>query len=212
MRIKTGQTILFIGDSITDCGRRDIAAPLGSGYVKLFHDMLVIRRPARRIAVINRGIGGDNVLGLRDRWHDDVLRCSPDWLSVKIGINDLHRGLNNDLDPISPDLYRQVYDELLCRTRKALPNCRLLLIDAFYISTDTSPNSFRANILKRIGDYIRVVHDMSKKHRTLLVKTHDIFQRLLKNHPPDTFCPEPVHPNLTGHMVIAEAVYSALST
>ncbi len=50
------------------------------------------------------------------------------------------------------------------------------------------------------------------KIKTLEVKTHKIFQDLLKTHDPDTFCPEPVHPNLTGHMVIAEAVYAALSS
>ena len=211
MRIRTNQTILFIGDSITDCDRRGSGAPLGVGYVKFFHDMLVIRQPARRITVINKGIGGDNVLGLRDRWHDDVLRYSPDWLSVKIGINDLHRSFSAEFDPITPDIYHRAYDDILSRTRKSLPKCRILLIDPFYCSTETSPNSLRTTVLKLLPEYIRAVHDVSKKHRTLLVKTHDMFQRLLKTHSPDTFCPEPVHPNLTGHLAIAEAVYSTLS-
>jgi len=48
------------------------------------------------------------------------------------------------------------------------------------------------------------------KYKTRLVKTHELFQELLKYHEPDIFCPEPVHPNLTGHLVIAEAVYSVL--
>jgi len=35
-KIKSGEKVLFIGDSITDCGRRNEARPLGVGYVKLF--------------------------------------------------------------------------------------------------------------------------------------------------------------------------------
>ena len=210
MQIRSGQTILFIGDSITDCGRRGADAPLGSGYVKLFTNMCIIRHPKKAITVINKGIGGDVVTGLRDRWNDDVLRHKPDWLSIKIGINDLHGTLRQVAEPVSPPRYREAYEDILERTRAALPKCKLLLIDPFYISTDTSPTSFRASVVKLIPEYLRVVHDLSRKHGTLNVRTHETFQRLLKTHEPDTFCPEPVHPNLTGHMVIADAVYDAL--
>ena len=210
MKIKSGETILFIGDSITDCGRRAAAAPLGNGYVKLFTDMVIIREPETAITVINKGIGGDVVTGLQTRWQDDVLRNSPDWLSIKIGINDLHRTLRQSPEPVPPELYREAYEDILSRTRSALPECRILLIDPFYISTEISPTSFRSTVLKVIPEYIDIVHDFSEKYETLLVKTHEVFQRLLKTHEPDIFCPEPVHPNLTGHMVIAEAVYAAL--
>lgn len=211
MRIRQGQTILFIGDSITDCGRRGPESPLGSGYVKIFSDMLLSRHPNRRVTVINKGISGDVVTGLRDRWKDDVLRHRPHWLSIKIGINDLHRTLRDDPAAVPPPLYREVYGQILERTRKTLPECKLLLIDPFYISTDDTPMSFRAQALRRLPEYIRTVHDLSRRYRTRHVKTHQLFQKLLKNHEPDTFCPEPVHPNLTGHLVIADAVYTALS-
>jgi lysophospholipase L1-like esterase len=210
MRIKKNQKIVFIGDSITDCGRRGDNAPLGGGYVKLFSDMLIVRHPRAAVTVINKGIGGDIVPGLRDRWNDDVLGHRPDWVSIKIGINDLHRTLRGDADPVPPSRYREAYTEIVERTRKALPSCKLLLIDPFYISTERSPSTFRGEVLKLLPDYLRVVADLSRTYGTLQVKTHAKFQRLLKDHEPDTFCPEPVHPNLTGHLVIADAVYAAL--
>ncbi len=212
MKIKSGQTILFIGDSITDCGRRTPDRPIGNGYVKLFADMLVIRRPTTAINVINKGIGGDVVTGLRNRWHDDVLRNKPDWLSIKIGINDLHRTLAQSPDAVPPKLYREAYEDILSRAKFALPKCKLLLIDPFYISNETSPTSFRSAVLRLLPEYLQIVHALSRKYGTLLVKTHEVFQRLLRTHEPDTFCPEPVHPNLTGHMVIAEEVYTILDS
>ena len=35
LAIQDGQTVVFIGDSLTDCGRREEAAPLGAGYVSM---------------------------------------------------------------------------------------------------------------------------------------------------------------------------------
>jgi len=210
MPIRRRQTILFIGDSITDCGRRLESAPLGNGYVKLFADMHLVRNPGKEITVINKGISGDTVAGLNNRWHDDVIRNRPDWVSIKIGINDLHRNFDESAESFSMDPFLKSYTEIMERTRSALPSCKMLLIDPFFISTDRSPESFRSLILKRLPAYCRVVKDLSREYGTLHVKTHAMFQRLLKVHEPDVFCPEPVHPNLTGHFAIAEAVYATL--
>ncbi|MDD5676599.1 MAG: SGNH/GDSL hydrolase family protein [Kiritimatiellae bacterium] len=211
-QINNGQKILFIGDSITDCGRRDSQRPLGGGYVKLFADLMIMREPAKRIAIINKGIGGDRVTGLRNRWTDDVLRQQPNWLSIKIGINDIHSHYRNEKDTaVTPGRYETAYREILERTRVALPKCRILLVDPFYISRDTAPNSPRKQILDLMPDYLAIVERLSRAFKTRHIKTHELFGRLLKYYEPDTFCAEPVHPNPTGHLVIAEAIYVALS-
>ena len=116
--IQDGQTVVFIGDSITDCGRRDVAAPLGNGYVKMVVDLIAAKYPKRKITFFNKGISGDVAPGLRDRWTDDVLTHNPDWVSVLIGINDLHRQFCPDTQlHIPPKKYRQAYGQFLERTR-----------------------------------------------------------------------------------------------
>lgn len=209
LAVKNGEKILFIGDSITDCGRRDNARPLGHGYVKIFSDLVAMREPQKKIAIINKGISGNRALDLRDRWSDDVLRFRPDRLSIMIGINDLHLFLGKAPSAVSPELFRKTLDEILDRTRKTLPRCKILLLTPFYISTDRADGSSRADVLKLLPAYIGIVKAMSRKYRTSLLDTHALFARLLKYHEPDMFCPEPVHPNSTGHHVLAEAVYSA---
>jgi lysophospholipase L1-like esterase len=208
---KNGQKILFIGNSITDCGRRDSQRPLGNGYVKLFADLMISREPAKRITIINKGISGDNVVGLHMRWTDDVLRNRPDWLSIKIGINDLHGHVFTGRKELAPQPYEVAYREILERTRQALPKCRILLIDPFYISQDASSNSQRKQVLDAMPDYLAVVDRLSRTFKTRHIKTHELLGRLLKYYEPDTFCAEPVHPNPTGHLVIAEAICEALS-
>ena len=210
-KLKSGESLLFIGDSITDCDRRDDRfRPLGWGYVRMVSDMLLVREPQKKITVYNRGVGGNNIGDLRSRWSDDVLEIKPDWLCIKIGINDINQTLCKQQD-FPPAIFEAHYDFLLSQTLKHIPKCRILLIDPFFMSHDTLEGSYRARVLKSLQDYIAVVHRMSRKYKTRLVKTHDLFQEQLKYHKLGNFSHEPVHPNSAGHLLIAEAAYNALS-
>lgn len=214
-KLKSGQTLLFIGDSITDADRRGANGPLGNGYVKLFSGLLSIREPEKQITIINKGIGGDTIPGLQNRWEDEVMRNKPDWLSIKIGINDIHSDIGDGLPwapkRVTPQVYEEAFEDILGRMKKRLPKCQLLLIDPFYLSVDSRVGTSRSKVLEKLPRYTAVVHKMSRKYGTRLVETHKMFQRLLKYNDADVFCPEPVHPNVIGHLAIAEAVYDALA-
>ena len=207
--LQDGTTFLFIGDSITDCGRRAAERPLGSGYVRIFTEMATARWPERQIAYINKGIGGNRITDLKNRWADDVLYHRPDRLSIKIGINDLHSALRNAEDAVTPEIFAEIYDELLALTKKEL-DCPLVLLTPFYISTDRDGNSFRSEVLDLLPRYIETVESMSAQYGARLVNLHEIFQEQLEYRDADTFCPEPVHPNHTGHLVMAQALMDAV--
>jgi lysophospholipase L1-like esterase len=204
-----GQTVLFIGDSITDCGRRGDHHPLGSGYVKAVVDFVTARYPERNIRFLNEGISGNTVHDLRNRWHDDVIVHQPDWLSVKIGINDLHRFLDQTPAAVSPERYEPLYRECL-QLAVSQTKARLILIDPFYISTDRDAGSRRALVLELLPRYLEVVQKLAAEFNAIHVRTHAAFQEQLRYRAADTFCPEPVHPNLAGHRVIAHAVLRAV--
>src|SRR5690606_11665571 len=118
MKLKAQETLLFIGDSITDCGRvrpctdRD---GLGNGYVNLVNSLFAACHPQTPLRILNTGIGGNRVTHLAKRWSEDVLDLKPDWLSVMIGINDVVRQFNHltDPDPVTIDVYEKVYRTLL---------------------------------------------------------------------------------------------------
>ena len=207
--IQSGQTILFIGDSITDCGRRGDAAPLGSGYVRFFSELVMAYYPERDIRYINTGIGGNKITDLKGRWEEDTLAHKPDWLSIKIGINDLHSYLRGDPNGVSPELYAEIYDQLLEETTKRL-DCSIVLIEPFYMSRDTSGQTFQSQVLEILPQYLGTVHKMSEKYGTKLVRTHDMFQLQLQHRDPSVYCQEPVHPNMTGHLLIGVEVFKVL--
>ncbi len=207
--IEDGETMLFIGDSITDCGRRGAAAPLGSGYVGLFSELATTRYPDRQIRYINKGIGGNKITDLSERWRDDVLFHKPDRLSIKIGINDLHSHLRGADGGVSPELFAELYDRVLALTKQEL-GCPVVLITPFYISRDNSGQTFRSQVLELLPRYIETVEALSKKYDTRIVRLHAIFQQHLEYRDAEVFCPEPVHPNRAGHLVIAEGVMDVM--
>lgn len=208
--IQDKQTILFIGDSITDCGRRDAATPLGNGYVRLFSELVMAYYPERDIKYINTGIGGNRITDLKGRWEEDALAYDPDWLSIKIGINDIHSYLREDPNNVSPEIYAEIYEYLLDETTKRL-DCPIILIEPFYMSRDTSGVTFQSQVLDVLQKYLETVHKMSEKYGTKLVRTHDMFQCQLQYREPTIFCQEPVHPNMKGHLLIAVEVLKTLS-
>lgn len=208
--LEDGTTVLLIGDSITDCGRRGGEAPLGSGYVRMFAELVTARYPERQIRYINKGIGGNKVTDMAERWRDDVLFHKPDRLTVKIGINDLHAHLRGAPDGVSPEIFARTYDAILDLTRTELGDIPIVLMTPFYISTDTSGQTFRSQVMEIIPSYIDTVVEMSEKYGARLVNLHEIFQDHLKYRDADTFCPEPVHPHHTGHLIMARALFVAV--
>jgi len=94
-------TILFQGDSITDGGRRreryyaNDSGGMGGGYVNMLVGQILKKYPGKGIKIYNRGISGNKVHQLRDRWNEDCLQLQPDVLSVMIGVNDFWHTLTS---------------------------------------------------------------------------------------------------------------------
>jgi lysophospholipase L1-like esterase len=201
--LKPKQTVLFIGDSITDCGRRAQSAPLGEGYVRQIRDLIAAKYPALDLNIINKGISGNTVRDLFNRWTDDCIRFQPDWLSIKIGINDIHRWLRKVEDQaVTPEEFAELYDQILARVKKET-KAKIILVEPFYMSLDAKGDSFRSLVLENLPSYMKTVTAMSRKYKTKIVHTHKAYQNLLKYVDPDQICNEPVHPNQSGHFVIA---------
>ncbi len=205
--------IVCFGDSITDCGRRNTERPLGDGYVKKFSDLTMLRQPEKKLTIINKGIGGNTIIDLQNRLTDDVIRHQPDLVTFLIGINDLHRRFRDDKDEgfIDIDKFESTYDEVLTRLTTALPQCKLLIMSPFYMSIESSPNSFRHSVLEILPEYITVARKMAEKYNASYIDLQAKFMAILKYREADELCQEPVHPAHAGHLLIADALYTAFT-
>lgn len=201
MKIQPGSTLLFTGDSITDCGRnRPIGESdgLGSGYVATLADHL----PGRRI--LNTGISGNTVRHLAARWHDDVELLEPDWLCVLIGTNDVWRQFDHLDTPVLPTDYEAIYRGLLGTIRPHLEG--LVLMTPFLVETDTD-DPMRA----RMDEYRAIVVRLAGDFGAYLVDTQAVFNRALQTHAVAELAPDRVHPTPLGHNLIANSYLAAVS-
>ncbi|WP_269541143.1 SGNH/GDSL hydrolase family protein [Cerasicoccus fimbriatus] len=208
-------SILFIGDSITDCDRRTQHQPLGNGYVKLIDDMFKVHHPECQVKIINRGLGGNTMDDLRSRWTDHVLCEEPDWIVLKVGINDCNRHVTDSAaNPLqSPEQYAEILDHLMGYTRQALPDAKVLIVSPFYISQDMDlPGSYRARIRKTLDAYIEANEVAAKKFHTEYLNLNAAFLTLSKYYKPCYLAEDAVHPNSTGTLFIATKLYKILES
>jgi len=200
MNILGGETILFTGDSITDCGRgRPIGrgAELGSGYVSLIDSCWAATNPEKVITVLNTGISGNRATDLERRWQSDVLDIAPNWLSIMIGINDVWRQFDNsDVEQVGVELYEKVLRKLLEQTRNSLKG--LVLMTPYFIEPDTSDP-----MRKQMDRYSSIVERLAGEFNAIFVNTQAAFDRYLLHRSLESLCEDRVHPNQTGHMIIA---------
>jgi lysophospholipase L1-like esterase len=211
MILAPGTRLLFIGDSITD-GER--ARPVGEGlfgaegksYVALVNAHLQATRPQERIRVVNMGISGNTVADLEKRWTTDVLDLRPDWLSIMIGINDVWRqhDLPNHTEiHIREDDYTATLDRLVRETRPRLQG--LILMTPFFIEPNRK-DPMRA-MMDRYGGAVKTI---ARNHDALIVDTQAAFDTFLEHRHSSSIAWDRIHPNLTGHTLLARAFLQAI--
>jgi lysophospholipase L1-like esterase len=196
---QSGDKVLFIGDSITDCGRRDAHAPLGHGYVRKITELVTAKYPERDIAYVNKGIGGDIVEGLEGRWDTDVIAEQPDWLSVKIGINNASRQHG---EGVSSEAYLPVWEEcyrrILTRAKTEL-DTPLFLFEIFYIEEDVEAPRPLA-----VDAYNASIHKLAAEFDARLIPTNAAFDKAVAARPGALWTTQDgVHPNAEGHTLMA---------
>lgn len=205
MIFEHGQRIAFIGDSITDAGRRDDAAPYGRGYMALVRAFVTARYPELDLDWDNRGIGGDTVRHLAARWDEDVIALKPDWLSVKIGINDVWRKYGQRPDEAVPVAeYEETLRGLL---RRAVDEtgCKLIIAEPYVIEKNPSDPQLVDTL-----EMAQVARRLANEFGAVNVQTQEAFDAVLRHSEPSAWADDRIHPNLAGHAVIAQAFLRAI--
>lgn len=199
LSVSANTKLLFIGDSITDVGRREDPDKLGKGYVRNIFDYLAAKDPANCPQVINMGISGNKITDLRNRWQRDVLDLKPDILSIKIGINDVWHGLVPDRQGVSIEEFVGVYHAILRQVHNVLPGCRIVLCEPSVI---WPPSPAEGNA--RLQPYVRAVNEVGREFGAVsIIPLHGAFVRAKEKRPDIVWAPDGVHPSTAGHMLIA---------
>ncbi|HEY3559113.1 MAG TPA: SGNH/GDSL hydrolase family protein [Kribbella sp.] len=192
-----GARVMFTGDSITDCHRRETDNPLGYGYPLRVAGQWGLQQPDRVPVWMNTGISGDTLAGLGSRWQADVLDARPDVVSILIGINDTGYRFSFGHDEVPAEAFRAGYRRLL----EPLADVQLVLIEPFLLPVKEEQWAWRADLDAKI----QVVRELAREYGARLVAADGMFAELAAGNNPEHWLFDGVHPTPAGHQALAEA-------
>ena len=198
MRLKRGQKILMIGDSITDAERTGGQPPYGAGYMSMVRSFVTAAHPELGLTWENRGISGNTVRNLAERWVGDVLDEQPDVLTVMIGINDVWRRFGDrPLEAVPADEYQSTLVTLLRATQeRGAPD--QYVASPYMIEPDTNDQMRMAMDL-----YGGLAREVADEVGAVFIDVQAAFDRVLKHSSSRDWADDRIHPNQPGHAVIA---------
>ena len=195
-----GIRILFIGDSITDgsWGSSD-GGPMpssarnhwdmnhiyGSGYMYLCASYYQSRYPDHGYRFFNRGISGNTLADLEQRWKEDVVDLNPDVLSILVGTNDIHYYIEGDMSvPFDTLAWERCYRSLLGRSLRMNPDLKIVLGTPFVAYTGTMKD--KKNFALRdslVHSLSRIVKRIAADYHAVCLPYDEMFDEILATTP-----------------------------
>ena len=212
--------VVFLGDSITAAGvyDKEIAQPYGdtfvypisTGFITLLNENV-----GDDVELIGKGVSGDKVSNLLERYKKDVLSLNPDIVFIYIGINDVWHKYNfgtgtdiifyeNGLKKIIGDLKSQGARVILCTPTVIGENKgEFTLVNQF---KDIETMEIMNGDLDAYSDVIR---KLSSELNTDLLDLREIFMNYISknnpnNEPSGITTYDGVHLNDLGNKLIAD--------
>ena len=204
LSLPKGTTILFQGDSITDGGRdkkNQIAnqqKALGAGYAWMAASHLLIKNPQLNLTIHNRGISGNKVHQLANRWDKDCLDLKPDILSIMIGVNDIWHGLNGKYEG-TVKTYEDDFLNLMERTRKALPKTQFVICEPFVLRC----GAVNGKWFPEFDRYRAAARKVADQNNATFVPFQSMFDEAVQYAPPKHWAGDGVHPSSHGASLMA---------
>lgn len=204
--------ILFQGDSITDSGRdrrrqnnANEPRALGTGYVLLAASQLLDGHCQARPKIYNRGISGDKVFQLADRWDADCIALRPGIVSILVGVNDYWHISKHGYEG-TVETYERDYLALVRRTRQALPEVTIVICEPFVLRCGEVDQTW----FPAFDGYRAAAKKVAAECKTIFVPFQSIFDRATKDAPAEYWAADGVHPTLAGAHLMAQAWLKAV--
>lgn len=196
-----GCTVAFHGDSITHNGWYPY-------YLQMFY---ATRFPGRRVTMLNAGISATCVGDTR-RLEEDVLARKPDQVYIMFGMNDVGRG-NYKSATVGPKTAKARQKSLdtfvagLTRTLDALKAAGVAPVLVTPSPYDQYSKTLKCENMAAcndgLGNCAKLLQRLASERGCPLVDLHTPMTSMLERNPELKLAYDRIHPNKTGHMLIA---------
>lgn len=190
--VKSGQTIVFLGDSITAYGTS------ASGYVTL--TMAGLKANGIDATAIGSGGSGHKSDNMLARLDQDVLSRKPAWMTLSCGVNDVWHGPRG----VPLGQYKTNITAIVDRAQAA--SVKVMILTATVITEDLA-----ADINVKLAPYNDFLRTLAREKHCLLADLNADFQEILKakKSPGNALTTDGVHMNLRGNEVMAKGILRA---
>ena len=202
--VKPGESIAFLGDSITYFGAYLKDTPYFStenpgGYVRLVASGLASQ--GVDVTVIPAGIGGNTSQHMLGRLEKDVLSKKPTWMTLSAGVNDvMHKA-------VELEDYKVAITAILDRAQQA--GVKVVILTATQIGPDLTG---AANV--KLAGYNAWLRETAKARNLPLADLNAAMaaeqESLAKGGIQRALTTDGVHMNLYGNLMMAKGVLAAL--
>lgn len=203
---KKSLVFLFQGDSITDGNRGRSADPnhiMGHGYAFSVASRIGADFAESRHSFYNRGISGNRVTDLKDRWQTDALDIKPDVLSILVGINDASMLINKgEVENSAFDLFETTYRDILSQSKKQNPDMLFVLCLPFVYPVSRVKDNWKS-YSDTLASLTARIKKLASEFNAVLVDFPMVFDKAIKRAPAGYWIWDGIHPTVPGHELMA---------
>jgi lysophospholipase L1-like esterase len=205
---KDGETVCFLGDSITAGGRTQT----------MIADYYLTRFPERTICFVNAGRSGDSAGGALGRLQEDVIAKKPTSVTIMLGMNDVGRGSyvahpdakQKGAQQQALNGYKANMEKVVGRIRAEAGEPKLLFItpSPFDQTVVLDKDNNQPGCNDGLGRCAEIVRELAAKNQATVVDFHSPMTALnleqQKKDPKWTIVGgDRVHPGAPGHLMMA---------
>ncbi|MBR5721249.1 MAG: SGNH/GDSL hydrolase family protein [Clostridia bacterium] len=227
--LKSGDTVLFTGDSITHGGRgncMDGNHILGHGYQELVCGYLAEKNIESMPKFFNKGVSGKTMAQICEDWEKDALFYRPALISLLAGINDVARSLDENTEVFTKN-YISAAESILSRTFAALPNVKFFICEPFYLDAKNRENQYEffphpvceqdfvfgnkshtEEVMKKYREKLDAISAalpaLAKEYGAVFVPFQSLFDEAAKKVHPSYLIWDNIHPTFVGHRLMAK--------
>lgn len=193
--VKSGETIAFMGDSITAAGAKP------NGYCQLVLEGL--KKEGIETKGVFAGISGHKSNQMLARLEKDVISRKPEWMTLSCGVNDVWHGAKG----VALEDYKKNITAIVDQCQAA--GIKVVILTATMIKEDQSNE-----LNQKLVPYNEFLRELAKEKKCLLADLNNEMQEALKTFPEDApkgkqLTGDGVHMNALGNRMMARGILKA---
>ena len=184
LKIKNGESLAFLGDSITQQGWTN-----PYGYLHLVGTAL--KSKGVEIKIIPAGISGHKSTNMNARMERDVVKKNPVWMTLSCGVNDVWHGAHG----VSLDRYKKEITSILDKADEA--GIKVIVLTATMIKEDA-----QNDLNKKLIPYNEFLRQTARERKYLLADLNADMQKIVAES-------KAKNPKYRGNFLTSDGVHMA---